>query len=72
MEDIDKKIYGKNFVDIYKRHRANKTYYSYIPEFQPSLAEDVQQYLQKTIKEKELKITELFKHFIAENRILMD
>lgn len=36
------------------------------------MAEDVSKHLQKTIKEKEVKIVELFKQFISEHRIIMD
>lgn len=43
-------------MEIYKRDLAGKHYYSFLPEFQTSLASDVNNLLQKTIKDKKLKI----------------
>lgn len=31
LNEIDKKIFGKNFIEIYKRDLAGKNYYSFIP-----------------------------------------
>jgi hypothetical protein len=31
LEDIDKKIFGKSFIEIYKRDLTGKSFYSYLP-----------------------------------------
>ncbi len=47
MEEVDKKIFGRKFMEIYSRESTGKSFYSFLPEFVSSCAEEAVPLIQK-------------------------